>query len=197
MATLVSPAPPPLAADPIWRLSVDQYHAMIDAGILDEDSPVELVEGILLEKMPKKPPHRLTAEEIRAALAAVLPAGWHILTQEPITLTDSEPEPDVVVARGANRDYPDRHPGPGDIAMVIEVSDSTLGRDRGIKQRVYARAGIPVYWIADLINRRVEVRTEPRGDTYHNVTLLTGTDTVTVMLGDLQAGTIQVASLFA
>jgi Uma2 family endonuclease len=195
MATLVSPAPP-RAEDPIWRLSVEQYHAMIDAGILSSDSPVELVEGLLLEKMSHNPPHRFATVQLRNAILRILPAGWEMMTQVPITLADSEPEPDIFVARGSNLDYPDRHPGPGDVAMVVEISDSTIAQDRGIKQRVYARAGIPIYLIVDVNSRRVEIRTDPEGDAYRALAVLSSSDAIPFSLDGAQIGAIQVASLF-
>lgn len=81
--------------------------------------------------------------------------------QEPITLIDSEPEPDVVVVRGDTRQYLDRHPGAEDIALVIEVSDTTLQRDRNTKKRAYGRSGIPIYWIVNLSESQIEVYTQP------------------------------------
>ena len=150
--------------DLILRLSVEQYHAMIQAGILADDDPVELLEGWLVFKMPKNPPHRVTTRLVRTALENILPPGWYVDSQEPITLQNSEPEPDIVVVRGDTRQYLDRHPGPEDVAIVIEVSDTTLGRDRTIKKRTYARAGIPVYWIVNLVEGQVEVYDRPSGD---------------------------------
>ncbi len=147
--------------EPVWRLSVEQYHQMIRLGILSDDDPVELLDGWLVYKMPKNPPHRATTKLTRNALEAVITEGWYVDTQEPITLADSEPEPDVVVVRGNTRDYLDRHPGAADIALIIEVADSTLDRDRTSKQRLYARAGIPIYWIINLPEKQIEVYTEP------------------------------------
>jgi Uma2 family endonuclease len=149
--------------DPIWRLSVGQYRRMISAGILTDDDAVELLEGWLVTKMPKNPPHRLTTQLTREALARALPPGWHADAQEPITTEDSEPEPDVMVVRGDRRRYRERHPDARDIALVVEVADTTLQRDRTLKQRLYARAGIPVYWIVNLSERRFEVYTGPSG----------------------------------
>src|SRR5438105_9467158 len=97
--------------EPIFRLSVDQYHAMIHAGILTDDDPVELLEGWLVAKMPKNPPHRAVTRLIRQVLERLVPAEWYVDSQEPITTDDSEPEPDVVVVRGETRHYLDRHPG--------------------------------------------------------------------------------------
>jgi Uma2 family endonuclease len=155
---------PPVPPEPIWRLSVEQYHEMINAGILDEDDPVELLEGWLIPKMPKNPPHRVTKELTRDALAHMLPPGWHVSEQEPITTEDSEPEPDVTVIRGERRDYLERHPGPDDVELVIEVSDTTLSRDRGLKKQIYARAGIRIYWIINLLENQIEVYTGPTGE---------------------------------
>lgn len=147
----------------IWRLSVDQYHAMVRLGILTSDDPVELLEGWLIPKMPKNPLHRATTRLIREALEGVIPAGWYVDTQEPITTPDSEPEPDVVIVRGDTRHYLDRHPGPADVALVIEVADTTLQRDRELKKRLYASAGISVYWLMNLVERQLEVYTQPSG----------------------------------
>jgi Uma2 family endonuclease len=157
--------PPPLAPppEPIWRLSVAQYQEMINTGILDEDDPVELLEGWLIPKMPKKPRHIVAKGIASDALTRLLPPGWHVNEQEPLTTEDSEPEPDVMVIRGSRRDYLERHPGPDDVSLVIEVSDSTLKRDRGLKKRIYARAGIQVYWIINLIDNQIEVYTDPTG----------------------------------
>jgi Uma2 family endonuclease len=156
--------PPFIAAvprEPVWRFNVEQYHQMIHLGILSDGDPVELLEGWLIYKMPKNPPHRVTTKLTLKALETIVPQGWYIDTQESITLEDSEPEPDVVIVRGDTRDYLDRHPGASDIALIIEVADSTLERDRTIKQRLYARAGIPIYWIINLPEQQIEVYTEP------------------------------------
>jgi Uma2 family endonuclease len=147
--------------DLIWRLRVEQYHAMIRAGILTADDPVELLEGWLVYKMPKNPPHRVATRLAQTALERILPTGWYVDTQAPITLEDSEPEPDLVVVRGEPRLYLDRHPGPAELALVVEVADASLIRDQGAKKRIYARAGIAVYWIINLPDRRCEVYTDP------------------------------------
>jgi Uma2 family endonuclease len=94
-------------------------------------------------------------------LLACLPSGWLLRTQQAITLADSEPEPDFTVARGDKRTYLTRHPGPADVGLVVEVADTSLQRDRDDKARIYARAGIATYWIVNLIDRQVEVRTGP------------------------------------
>src|SRR5262249_30190275 len=95
----------------------------------------------------------------------ILPPGWDLRVQSAITLKESEPEPDFAVVRGDESAYLARHPGPADIGLVIEVSDSTLDGDRADKGRIYARAGIASYWIVNLIDRQVEVYTAPSGPT--------------------------------
>jgi Uma2 family endonuclease len=148
-------------AELIWRLSVDQYHEMIRTGILRDDDPVELLEGWLVPKMLKNPPHRVATRLVRQALERAVPSGWYVDDQEPITTRNSEPEPDVAVIRGDTRDYLDRHPGPHDLALIVEVADTTLERDRTTKKRLYASAEIAVYWIVNLPEQHVEVYTEP------------------------------------
>jgi len=154
---------PGVPTDLIWRLSVEQYHSMISTGILTEDDPVELLEGWLVVKMPQNPPHRAAVKLIQQALDRLVPDNWYVDTQSPITTADSEPEPDVVLVRGDTRQYLDRHPGPQDLALVVEVADATLQRDRALKRRLYAFAGIPTYWIANLPESKFEVSTDPSG----------------------------------
>ncbi|HEX8325680.1 MAG TPA: Uma2 family endonuclease [Tepidisphaeraceae bacterium] len=163
MSVLTTPLPPQaaLTSIPVWRMSVDTYHAMIDVARLTSDDPVELVEGVLVYKMPKKAAHRICNDRLDESIRPLLPAGWSRQLQEPITLSDSEPEPDLTIYRGRSSDYPDGHPGPPDVALVVEVSDTTLRLDRDAKFRAYARAGIAVYWIVDLVGRTIDVHSTP------------------------------------
>lgn len=147
--------------EPIFRLTVDQYHELIRSGKLGADDRVELLQGILVFKTPKNTPHATATRLCRRAIEPLLPSGWFYDSQDPITLSDGEPEPDGVVVRGRIEDYSRTHPGPGDVGLVIEIADTSLDRDRGIKLRSYARAGIPVYWVLDLTARALEVYTEP------------------------------------
>jgi Uma2 family endonuclease len=147
---------------PIYRLTVAQYHAMARAGILEDGAPVELLEGWLVPKMTKYPPHSVVTTLVRQALEHLLPAGWYVPSQEPFTATDSEPEPDLMVVRGTPREYLRRHPGPTDVALVIEVADTSIRRDRGPKKRVYGSAGIGIYWIVNLKARQIEIYTAPK-----------------------------------
>jgi Uma2 family endonuclease len=152
-------------ADWLYRLSLDQYHRMADAGILDEDDRVELIEGLLVKKMSRKPPHILAAELLNRILNRLVPEGWYVSIQNPIALAESgsEPEPNVKIVRGDPHDYGDRQVTPGDSALVIEVSDSTLRDDQVVKKAIYARSSVPVYWIVNIPARRIAVYTDPTG----------------------------------
>ena len=159
---VVPPAPPALQAR-LWRLSVDQYHEMVRHGILTEDHEVELLDGLLVAKMTKNTAHHVAKLLVQGALAKVIPEGWYVDSQDAITLETSEPEPDVMVVRGQPRDYLEHHPLADELALVVEVSDSSLRHDQGFKKTIYAAAAIPVYWIVNLVDRQVEVYTDPTG----------------------------------
>jgi Uma2 family endonuclease len=169
MSIITSPSPSSVAkpieppTDRLFRLTVDQYHKMIDTGILVDGDPIELLDGLLIEKMTKKPPHAYSTDVTREMLARTVPPGWFVRSQDPITLMESEPEPDCSVVRGDRRQYLKRHPGPADVGIVVEVSDASREQDREWKRRIYAEANIPVYWIVNLIDRQVEVYTDPTG----------------------------------
>ncbi len=184
---------------PIWQLSVEQYHQMIQTGILTEDDPVELLEGWLIPRMPKNPPHCLSTELAREAIAKLLPSGFFVSGQEPLTTDDSEPEPDAMVVQGERRDYLNKHPGGADVALVVEVADSSLARDREQKRRVYARAGVPVYWIINLSENQLEVYSMPVGGVasadYQQPQNYLPTDEVPLMLDGHEIGRLRVNEL--
>lgn len=188
---------PAVPRDPILRLSVEQYHEMIRTGILTADDQVELLEGWLVAKMPKKPQHRIATRLTQKALEAIVPDGWYVDAQEPITLADSEPEPDVMIVSGETQDYHDRHPQADEIVLVVEIADSTLERDRSTKKRMYARAGIPVYWIVNLVENTCEVYSVPsvvEAD-YQEIDIYDLTGALPVRIEERQIGTVQVQDL--
>ncbi len=147
------------------RFSVAEYHKLIEIGILTEDDNLELLDGYLVHKMSRNPPHDATLQLIQDTLPRLLPSGWCLRMQSAITLSRSEPEPDAAVVRGNARSYATQHPKPADIGLVIEVADSTLDADRLDKGRIYAEAGIAYYWIVNLVDRQIEVYTLPSGTT--------------------------------
>lgn len=142
------------------RWSRDEYERLMDHGFLDEDEPIELLDGLLVVKEPQHSPHRTAVLLVAKALEQAFGEGWFVQTQSPIILDErSEPEPDVCVIRGAPRDYVDAHPTHP--ALVVEVAHSGLRVARGRKALVYARARITDYWIVNLVDRVLEVHREP------------------------------------
>lgn len=145
---------------PIARFTVEQYHRMIASGALDEDDDVELIEGWVVRKMAKGPAHAYVTGRLEDVLRAHAGAGLHVRNQEPITLSASEPEPDLCIVRGDRERFRSAHPGPAEVLLVVEVADSSLSTDR-VKARAYGAAGIPEYWLVNLPERCVEVHTGP------------------------------------
>jgi Uma2 family endonuclease len=148
--------------EPIRRITVDEYHQMIQAEVLTADDRCELIEGWLFPKMPHNPPHDYVMGQFDEYFThAVFGNDWKVRFQSALTLPDGEPEPDVAICIGPNRRYATRLPTAADARIVIEVSDSTLTRDRGIKLQSYARAGVPEYWIVNLVERQIEIYSQP------------------------------------
>jgi hypothetical protein len=183
---------------PLYKLSVEQYQRMGEVGILTGRPKIELIEGYLVEKEKINPPHALSLGRISRALHALIPPGWCVRSQMDITLTGSQPQPDAVIAAGDIEDYADHHPGPGDIALVVEVAESTLDDDRTTKLRMYAADRIPVYWIVNLPEHQIEVYTQPRAGknpTYRQRQVIAPPDSVSVTIGTTLIGPIPVADL--
>jgi Uma2 family endonuclease len=202
-ATLTS-LPSPFAVPPVIihakqrRLSVAEYHRMGELGLLKPDERVELVHGLLVEKPIVTPPHAFAVTKLDKLVGQLLPAHVVARVQMPITLSDSEPEPDLVLARSTESEYFDRHPGPGDIQLVVEVAISSLAFDQGEKLALYAAHGVETYWIANLVDKRIEVYTQPRsGDTpaYLNVQNFPQGTTVPVVLAGMSIGNIAVSEV--
>lgn len=184
-----------IRTDELLRLSVAQYHAMRDAGILRASDMVELLDGLLVPKMTKRPPHALVCGLTSDALRAAVPPGYFVRDQDPVTTADSEPEPDIAVIRGERRDYADHHPGPGDAVLVVEVADDSLHRDRTTKAAVYARAGVACYWVVDLRGRAVEVYTEPSDGGYRQCVSRTVGSSLELKIDGSVVGRLPVADL--
>ncbi|MDB5307875.1 MAG: Uma2 family endonuclease [Gemmataceae bacterium] len=181
------------------RFTVDEYHKLIQIGVLTENDRVELLEGFRVEKLPHDPRHDGTIQLVGDAFSHVLPAGWDVRVKMAVTLGESEPEPDLAVVRDEASGYMGRHPGPGDFGIVIEVSNTTLDSDRDDKSRIYAEAGLPVYWIVNLIDWRVEVYEQPSGPTadpgYGVSHAYTVGGAVPLVLGGQLIGSIPVSDL--
>ncbi len=154
--------------DRLHRITLDSYRGMGEHGQIKKADRVVLLDGLLVKKMTKGSRHTTANMLVWQAIAAVLPTGWYARKEDPIELpdgptgADSAPEPDVSVVSGVVVDYRTRHPGPGEVALIVEVADSSLAADREMLRR-YAWAGIPCVWIVNLPGQVVEVYTQPTG----------------------------------
>ena len=185
----------------LHRFSVEDYHQLYESGILEETDYVELIEGYIVhQQRPRSPLHCGTLSLVLDYLHQMIPDGWRVRVHSGATLSDSEPEPDLAIVRAGRGDYMHRHPGPDDIAALIEVADWTLALDRADKCRIYARAGIPVYWIVNLVDNQIEVYTSPVGDpapAYRVRTDRRSGDDIDVILDGQRVGSVSVSAVFA
>lgn len=199
-ALMPPPASPPAGLlARLRRFSVAEYHDMLRRGIIREQENVELLEGCLVRGEEMNPPHSSTLNLLRRALTPRLPAAWDNRVQDAVTLSDSEPLPDYAVMRYRADAYATRHPGPGDIGLLVEVADSSLADDRVDKQRMYARAGIVEYWIVNIPDRQIEVYTDPdptaEPPAYRSRADFRPGDAVPVTLDGAAAGTVAVGDV--
>jgi Uma2 family endonuclease len=192
------PADPPrssLLSHP-YRLTVKQYDRMVEAGILGKRARVELIEGILVAKMGRNPPHVQACNKTLRELQQLIRVGWHVRKEDPIVVSDlSKPEPDLAVVRGAIDDYDHREVMGTDVALVVEIGDSTLRADQQEMKPIYAASNIPIYWIINLVDRQLEVYTEPEGGDYRKSQVFTREQDVPLILGGVEVGRIRVADL--
>ena len=148
----------------LFKLTAEAYYRMIDAGAIGRDDRVELWEGQLVEKMGKNRPHVIALTKLLTALTRVVPQGWHATPEAPLEVNAiSVPEPDLTVVRGAPDDFPRRPPTASDVALVVEVADSSVAKDVGRMLTAYAASGVAVYWVLNIPKRRIECYSEPTG----------------------------------
>jgi len=178
------------------RLSVAGYDKLIDYGILPETNRFELINGRIVEKDVKGPEHRIATRQTLRAIERLLPVGWHANKEEPVGIpgSKSEPEPDISVVRGAVEDYADRNPSSGDVALVVEVTRSSVAKDRKLA-RVYGGGNIPAYWILNLPKRQLEVYSSPVNGRYSTPAILQKTESVDSTIDGQVVGRIAVADL--
>jgi Uma2 family endonuclease len=163
IAAPVQRTPVPSAADPTPRLwTREEYYRLGDLGFFDGQR-VELIEGEIVVLSPQKAEHWTNTDRVAELLRSCFGSGYHVRMQGPIDFGPiSEPEPDVAVVAGSREQYAAQHPRTA--VLIVEVSESRLNYDRTRKASLYARAGIPDYWIVNLVDRQLEVRRDPRPD---------------------------------
>jgi Uma2 family endonuclease len=184
LAVEAVPEAPVFPPESIKRFTVDEYHKLIDAGAFNDHEPVELLEGWILYQVGHDPSHDAAVKLVSQWIDRASPDRTHSRARAAVTLPNfSEPIPDVAIVRGEVRDYAERHPGPADIFLAIEVANLSLHRDRTEKAPVYAQAGIPVYWIVNLPERAVEVYSNPTPGKYPPATRFGVGDSVPLVVG--------------
>jgi len=145
------------------RFTRAEYERLIDLGVFQPGEDIELIGGELMVAEPQGAPHYTAIRKTAKALEVAFGPGWEVRTEGPIGLDDeSEPEPDVAVVPGAPDDYARAHPSRP--ALTVEVAESSLALDRQRKGSLYARAGLPDYWVLNLVDRVLEVYREPAPD---------------------------------
>ena len=150
-----------------WQFTVADFMRMGEAGILSEDDRVELIDGEVLAMSPVGANHAAVVKRLNALFARLIASNAILGVQDPIQLNDySELVPDIAILRYREDFYAIDHPGPDDVLLLIEVADSSLRYDRGEKRLRYARAGIPEYWVVDIVGRRVFQYVDPEATGY-------------------------------
>jgi len=175
-----------------YRLTLEQYDALVASGVFSEHDRFHLIKGLLVEKIPSFDPHATADELCGQALDKAIPPGWHVRSAKPVRLPpNSKPEPDRSVVRGAIRDYSNRSPGPDDVGLLVEIADTSLAADR-MMARTFSAGGIAVYWIVNLRESQIEVYTEPTVDGYATMRVYKAGEDVPVVLDGTEVGRIAV-----
>ncbi len=202
MSTLASmptqPAAPIRIPWPLYRMTVEQYESLIASGFFAERDDVHLIDGYVVNRMAESPLHGTVCEAIRMAMGAILlaVAGWHTRSEKGVRIPSrtSIPRPDLAVVRGTPRDYLKRYPDAADVALVAEVSISSLDKDRALAD-IYAAGGIPVYWIVNLVDRQVEVYSDPSPSSYRSRLNYHAGEAIPVIIGDSPPRSVPVNDL--
>jgi Uma2 family endonuclease len=174
----------------------EDYEGLVETGVFTPADKVELLNGKILTMSPQNVAHATCLRLVNRYLLNTFTDGEIVNVQLPLALDDrSEPEPDIAVVRGEIRDYADHHPTAADAVLIVEISESSIEFDRKDKLTAYARAGIPEYWIVNLVDNVIERHWSPVGDGYEDGQILNATDTIAPVGFDGGAATILVAEL--
>ncbi len=151
------------------QITVEEYDLMIESGVFDENDQIELLNGVIVEKMPKGTKHSAANDRVTRVFYKNFGDDMIIRNQNPIWLDNfSEPEPDIVLAIPKDDEYENSHPIPNEILLILEIADSTLGYDRNTKGLVYSRAGIRHYILLNVQEKTLEDYREPGADGFQS-----------------------------
>ena len=151
-----------------YKWSIEEWHELVESGFL-EGKPVEFLEGEIITVSPEGVEHSYSNQLIADFLRELLKGKAYIRDSHPITLDNSEPEPDIAIVKLPSTIYLKHHPYPQDIYWLIEISNRTLKTDLNQKRITYARNGIPEYWVIDLVNKKLIVHTQVQNNNYTQV----------------------------
>jgi Uma2 family endonuclease len=180
---------------PLYRLTVPQYDRMVEAGLFGKER-IELINGLLVAQMPRSQRHIVAGNVGLRTLGPVVPPGWHVIKRDPIVVSElSKPEPDLAVIRGDIDDYDDRHVTATDAAFVVEIGDSSNYSDQLHLKSIYAAGGVPIYWIINLVDRQLEVYSEPEDGEYRRSQIFSREQEVPLIIAGVEVGRIRVADL--
>jgi Uma2 family endonuclease len=182
----------------LFEFSVDAYERLVDLGVLTKNDHVELIEGVIIQMSPIGYGHNFALSVLIKALVLMLKDDWCVRAQSTLQLDKTEPEPDLAILRGVPEKYSARHPNEHDVGLLIEISDSSLTKDRKVKGVIYAQYGLPEYWIVNLIEEHVEIyKRNPNQKNQYLPPVLVGKDQVlTVELDGKVYGQIRASKLF-
>ncbi len=192
-APIPAPTPPAPYTPELFRFTVAEYCKLGDVGILSPESRVELINGLIVRKPMQNSPHADAVRALQDEFASHLGSDWMCQSQLPIRLDDSSPEPDLTVLRRPRTRYVGRPPEPADIGMVIEVADTSVRYDTVEKAAMYARNGLPVYWVIHVTDRRIEVYSQPANGEYATRADYTADQAVPIVLDGQTVATINVS----
>jgi len=159
----------PEVRERISQLSVEEYHRLNEYN--GSGRRTELIRGVVIEKMSKSPLHSAIAKRLYDLLSRMIPAGFLVRREDPLTLADSEPEPDIAVVRGNERDFFHQHPTTAELVIEVAISSPFLDRANA---SLYAEAGVKEYWIVCGTEKSVEVYREPVNGHYTKTERLSG-----------------------
>ncbi len=179
----------PFTKDSVLLMTVEQYHYLGEAGLIPEKT--ELLEGVVITKMPKSPIHVFITKKIFQILSSLISKEYTIQKEDPLTFVHSEPEPDISIIRTGSEDYKTSHPTSAE--FVIEVAVSSLRIDR-LKLEIYAEAKIPEYWIVNVEAKSIEVYKNPEGHDYKEKKIYSLEDTID--FPEFVSGQMKVKELF-
>jgi Uma2 family endonuclease len=158
----------PTIRQSVKRISVDEYHRLSDAAIITEDT--ELLHGIIIQQMTKSPLHTWTVRVLVDWLRAALADQYDVRQEQPLTLHDSGPEPDIAIVAGSPADYRTAHPGTAKVVMEVAIATIELDREKAL---AYAAAGVNEYWLVLPQQRMIEIRTNPSPSGYQEKQAIT------------------------